>query len=249
MLLLGGAKALAAENMVLKQQLITVGRRCKQSPKLRTSDRFIYGFLTSLINSKRLNKITVIIKPSTLLSFHKALVKRKYRKLFSRRSKSKPGPKGPSQELIDLVLKIKYRNPRFGYLRIAMQVYQSFGVKIDAGVVRRILKKNYKPKAGGKGPSWLTFLANAKDSLWSVDFFVCESIHLKTHWVMLVMDQFSRRVVGLAVHSGNLDGVAVCCMFIMIIAKKILPKRLSSDNDSLFRFHQWQANLRILEID
>jgi len=28
-----------------------------------------------------------------------------------------------------------------------------------------------------------------------------------------------------------------------------LPKYLSSDNDPLFKFNQWQANLRILEID
>jgi putative transposase len=27
-----------------------------------------------------------------------------------------------------------------------------------------------------------------------------------------------------------------------------LPKYLSSDNDPLYRFHQWQANLRILEV-
>jgi hypothetical protein len=27
-----------------------------------------------------------------------------------------------------------------------------------------------------------------------------------------------------------------------------LPKYLSSDNDPLYKFHQWQANLRILEV-
>jgi len=88
-----------------------------------------------------------------------------------------------------------------------------------------------------------------KDSLWSVDLFRCESIHLKSHWVMLVMDQFTRRIIGFAVHAGNLDGIIVCCMFNKIISKKILPKYLSSDNDPLFKFHRWKANLRILEID
>jgi putative transposase len=28
----------------------------------------------------------------------------------------------------------------------------------------------------------------------------------------------------------------------------LMPKYLSSDNDPLYRFHQWQANLRILEV-
>ena len=30
---------------------------------------------------------------------------------------------------------------------------------------------------------------------------------------------------------------------------KDIPQRLSSDNDPLFRYHQWQANLRILDIE
>jgi hypothetical protein len=35
-----------------------------------------------------------------------------------------------------------------------------------------------------------------KDSLWSVDLFRCESILLRSHWVMVVMDVFTRRIPG-----------------------------------------------------
>ena len=63
------------------------------------------------------------------------------------------------------------------------------------------------------------------------------------------MDQFTRRVIGFAVHKGYVSGIDLCCMFNKIIAKKSLPKYLSRDNDPLFQFHQWQANLRILEVD
>ena len=37
-------------------------------------------------------------------------------------------------------------------------------------------------------------------------------------------------------------------MFDRAIQGKPSPKYLSSDNDSLSRFHQWQANLRILDV-
>jgi hypothetical protein len=40
------------------------------------------------------------------------------------------------------------------------------------------------PTHSSDGPFWLTFLGHAKDSLWSVDLFRCESLILKTHWVM-----------------------------------------------------------------
>ena len=63
------------------------------------------------------------------------------------------------------------------------------------------------------------------------------------------MDQFTRRIVGFAVHRGVVDGMALCRMFNRAIRAQTLPKYLSSDNDPLYRFQQWQANLRVLEIE
>ena len=145
---------------------------------------------------------------------------------------------------------MKRRNPRYGCSRIAQQLSKTFGLAIDRDVVRRVLAKYYEagPDTGG-GPSWLTFIGHAKDSLWSVDLFRCESITLNTHWVLVVMDQFTRRVIGFGVHAGEVDGIALCCMFNKAIARMGVPKYLSSDNDPLFTYHRWEANLRIFEID
>ncbi len=88
-----------------------------------------------------------------------------------------------------------------------------------------------------------------KDSLWSVDLFRCESIVLKSYWVMVVMDHFTCRIVGVGAGAADIDGVAVCRMFNQAIAGQPLPKHLSTDNDPLFRFHRWRANLRVLEIE
>lgn len=130
-----------------------------------------------------------------------------------------------------------------------MQISNDFGFDIDKDVVRRVLAKHYKPTTGNEGPSWLTFIGHTIDSLWSVDFFRCESISLKTHWVMVIMDHFTRRIIGFSVHQGDLNGIATCVMFNKIISDKKLPKYLSSDNDPLFKFYRWQANLRILDVE
>jgi transposase InsO family protein len=82
-----------------------------------------------------------------------------------------------------------------------------------------------------------------------MDLFRCESILLKSHWVLVVMDQFTRRIIGFGVHPGDVDGVALCCMFNTAISTQGAPLYLSSDNDPLFRYHRWQANLRVLEIN
>ena len=63
------------------------------------------------------------------------------------------------------------------------------------------------------------------------------------------MDQVTRRVIGFGVHSGVVDGVALCQMFRRAIRGHSLPKYLSSDHDPLYRFHQWQANLRVLGVN
>ena len=175
-------------------------------------------------------------------------MKRKYHLLFTPKNRGKPGPRGPAPELIAAIVEMKCRNPSFGYQRIADQISLVFDIEIEKDVVRRVLAKHYRPAPGTRGPSWLTFLGHSKDSLWSVDLFRCESLILKSHWVMVVMDQFSRRIIGFAVHAGVPDGPTVCRMFNRIISGSTPPRYLSSDNDPLFLFRQWNANLRILDV-
>ena len=244
----GGAKAVVADSLLMKQQLLINTRSRKRSPNLLPHDRFLLGFWSLFLSPRRLLRTAIVIRPSTLLRFHDALVKRKYRLLFSSINRSKPGPKGPSQELIQAIVELKQRNPRFGCRRIAQQITMAFGVDIDKDLVRRVLAKHYHPMPGG-GPSWLTFIGHTKDSLWSIDLFRCESILLKSHWVLVVLDQFTRRIIGIGVHSGDVDGPALCRMFNTAISIQSVPHYLSSDNDPLFRYHQWRANLRILDVD
>ena len=213
-------------------------------------DRLLLGFWSLFLTQRHIQRVAVIVRPSTLLKFHRLLKHRKYQQLYSSGTKSKPGPKGPSPELIQVIIAFKQRNPRFGCPRIAQEINKAFAVDIGKDVVRRVLEKHTRPGPdSGPGPSWLTFLGHAKDSLWSVDLFRCESILLKSHWVLVVMDQFTRRIIGFGVKAGAVDGAALRRMFNNAISTHGVPKRLSSDNDPLVLYHQWQANLRILGVE
>lgn len=247
----GGARALIAETIAIKHQLLIANRSRKRAPNLTTADRFLLGLWTLFMNPSRVGKVAVVVSKGTLLRFHEALKKRKYSRLYSAKRRGRPGPKGPSQALIDAIVEMKTRNPRFGCPRIAQQIGKAFGIEIDKDVVRRVLAKHYKPLPGerGGGPSWLKAIGHTKDSLWSVDLFRCESILLKTHWVMVVLDQYSRRIIGFGIQVGDVDGAAACRMFQEAIAGAGLPKHLSTDNDPLFLFHLWKANLRVLGVD
>jgi hypothetical protein len=116
----------------------------------------------------RLIRSAIVLKPSTLLRLHRALIQRKYRRLFSSHRPTRSGPKGPSQDVIVAVVDVKQRNPTWGCPRIAHQFALAFGIPINKDVVRRILTVRCKPKPDSAGPSWLTVLGHAKDSLWSL---------------------------------------------------------------------------------
>jgi putative transposase len=184
----------------------------------------------------RMIRSAIVLKPSTLLSLHRALTQRKYRRLFTSKVAMKPGPKGPSEEVIAAVVDMKQRNPSRGCPRIAQQITLAFGIPINKDVVRRILAARYRPKPYSAGPSWLTVLGHTKDSLWSLDLFRCESAILRTHWVLIVMDQCTRRIVGFGVHRGVVDGVGLCRMFNRATRGLPSPTYLSSDRDPLYRF-------------
>ena len=73
---------MVAESVLVKQLLI-LNRSRKRSPNLHVTDRVVAGLCALLMRPGRLIRDAIVFKPSTLLSFHRALIQRKYRRLFS----------------------------------------------------------------------------------------------------------------------------------------------------------------------
>jgi putative transposase len=156
----GGTRAVVADNLLMKQQLLIMNRSRRRAPNLTALDRFLIGCWSLFLVPCHIQRAAVIIRPSTLLNFHRLLKQQKYRLLCASSTKAKPGPKGPSPELIQAIVELKRRNPRFGCPRIAQQINKAFGLNIDKDVVRRVLVAHYRPDPSGGGPSWLTFLGH-----------------------------------------------------------------------------------------
>ena len=243
----GGLRSVVAESVLVKQQLLIVNRSRHRAPNLCASDRILAGVCALFMRPARVIRSAIVLRPSTILEFHRALRTRKYRWLFSP-TRRRTGPQGPSKALVDAIVDMKRRNPRWGCPRIAQQIALAVAVDIDKDVVRRVLATHDRPAPHSGGPSWLTFLGHAKDSLWSIDLFRCESAILRSHWVRVVMDQYTRRIVGFGIQAGTVDGRALCRMFNHAIRGLSRPTRLSSDHDPLYRFHHWRANLRVLQV-
>ncbi len=74
----GGARSVVAEPLLAKHLLVIANRSRVRSPRLRASDRIIVGLCAILIRPSRLLRSAIVLKPSTILTFHRALVSRKY---------------------------------------------------------------------------------------------------------------------------------------------------------------------------
>ena len=101
----GGVRSVLAESVLLKHQLLILNRSHRRAPNLRASDRLIAGLCALLVLPRRLVRSAVVVKPSTLLNFHRALVHRKYRLLFSPKHERNPDRKAQVRILFVPLLK------------------------------------------------------------------------------------------------------------------------------------------------
>ena len=161
----GGVRAVVAENLLLKQQLIVLRRARRRAPNLALSDRLICGLGSLFLSPGRIRKVAIAVRPRRSWRFIRRWCVGNTSDC-SRRARARRRPdRRPSEALIQAIVELKSRNPRFGCPRIARIISHTFGVDIDRNVVYRVLSKHYRPASGGAGPSWLSFIGHTTDSL------------------------------------------------------------------------------------
>ena len=109
----GGLRSVVAESVLVKQQLLILNRSRHRAPNLCASDRILAGVCALFMRPTRVIRSAIVLRPSTILEFHRALRTRKYRWLFSP-TRRRTGPQGPSNALVDAIVDMKRRNPRWG---------------------------------------------------------------------------------------------------------------------------------------
>jgi putative transposase len=243
-----GARSVVAESVLVKQQLLILNRSRKRSPRLRLSDRMVAGLCALLMRPGRLIRAAIVLKPSTLLGVHRALTKQTYRRLFSSKVRKKPGPKGPTQDVIAAVVEMKRRNPTWGSPRIAQQIALAFWCFHQQGC--RAAHSGRAVSTGTRvGWTILAHIARPHEGPSVESRLVSVRIGRPSNPLAARRDgplHASHR--GFGVQRGVVDGMARCRMFNHATRGQTPPTYLSADHDPLYRFHQWQANLRILDV-
>jgi transposase InsO family protein len=109
-----------------------------------------------------------------------------------------------NSEVVALILRLTHENPRWGYSRIHGELAK-LGYRVGPSTVRDILKQHGVPSAPEREPrgsTWRQFLARHRHQIVACDFFTCETLFLKTIYVLFFIELGTRKVhlAGCTVH-------------------------------------------------
>jgi transposase len=172
--------------IAVRHQLLVLGRQVAR-PRYTPTDRMVLAALAKLLPRDRWP--IFLVTPSTLLRWHRELIRRRWTYVTRGRRRRALDP-----QVVDLVLRLARENPRWGYLRIVGEC-RKLGVRVSATSVRTILRRHRlgpAPRRGG--PTWTQFLRAQAAGMLACDFLTVETVGLTRLYVFFVIELDRRRV-------------------------------------------------------
>ena len=175
------------ELLVLRHQVKVLQRQVKR-PRLNRLDRVLFAAASRAM--PRSSWSSFVVRPETLLRWHRELVRKKW----TFRKKGQLGRPPIDPNVRDLVVRLGRENPRWGYQRIRGELLK-LGIRVSATTVRTILLRHgMNPAPRRAGPTWAEFLRSQAAGILATDFFTVETINLKTLYVLFFIELSTRRV-------------------------------------------------------
>jgi putative transposase len=176
------------ENRLLRQQITGCVR-------LSDSERTTLAVIGKKLGKHALEEIATIVKPATILDWHRKLVAKKFDGSQQRQA---PGRPKIDADVEALVVRLAQENRRWGYDRIAGAV-ANLGYTISDQTVGNILKRHGVPPAPEreKTTTWKEFIRTHMDVLVATDFFTAEVwtwCGLLTYYILFFIHLGSRKV-------------------------------------------------------
>jgi transposase InsO family protein len=177
-----------AEILVLRQQLMVLGRKSRKRVRLRNIDRLILIWLYRIFPSV-LDAI-VVVKPETVIRWHR----RGFQAYWHWKSRRLGGRPKIDSEARDLIRRMNRENPLWGAPRIHGELLM-LGIEVAESTVGRYIVRSRRPPSQG----WKTFLRNHAAGIASIDLFVVRTISFKLLYGLVILGHARRRIVTIGV--------------------------------------------------
>jgi transposase InsO family protein len=177
---------LVAENLCLRQQLITLKRR-QVRPQIRDGDRRFWILACRWFSGWKQNLI--VVKPDTVIRWHRKGWKAYWRWRSSRSTRI--GRKKIDPDLRELIRRMASENLLWGQRRIQAELAR-LGYSVCARTVARYMRRPY---SGTPSPGWRQFLTQHSDEIWACDLFIVQTIWFRTLYVFFVIHHGTRELM------------------------------------------------------
>jgi len=212
----------ALVELALRQQLATYAQT-RSKPKLTPLDRAFWVVLFRFWS--RWKKVLVIVKPDTVVRWHRKGF-RLYWRWISKRGPGRPPISGEVQALIH---RMAIENA-WGARKIQAEL-EKLGFSVGLATISRYLPK--RAPDCGKQQRWMTFLRNHKDDITAMDFFVVPTVGFRLLYAWFIIDHGRRRILHFNVTT-HPTAQWVIQQLREAFPDESAPGYLIYDNDSIF---------------
>jgi transposase InsO family protein len=167
---------LEAENAVLRHQLIILRRRLHGRVRLTNHDRWffiqLYRWFPAIL------RVHTIMRPETLVRWHRA----GFRRYWRWKSRRRGGRPPVETELRALIRRMSIENPLWGAPRIHGELLKLGFEVAQSSVAKYIVKRRVPPSQG-----WRTFLRNHAPDIAAMDLFVVPTIGFDLLYALVIV--------------------------------------------------------------
>ncbi len=191
-LLPGSDRDKDAEILALRHQLAVLQRQLDgQRVRFDPADRAWLAALLHQLPKPSLHRLRLLVRPDTVLRWHRDLVARRHARASRPRRRGRP----PTVRSIRaLVLRLVHENPSWGYRRVHGELL-TLGVKVAASTVWEILREaGIDPAPDRAATTWTQFLRSQAEALLAVDFIETVTLAGTRMYVLAVIEHASRRI-------------------------------------------------------
>src|SRR5467141_4066981 len=233
-----GHRAIALENLALRQQLAVL-RRTVTRRHLRSRDRLFWILLAKGWRDWR--SALIVVKPDTVVRWHRQWLRRRWTRRSQRR---RPGRPTTNAAIRALVSTMTAANPLWGAPRIDGELAK-LGITVSERTVSRLLRRPRRPPS----QTWRTFLTNHVATLVSMDFFTVPTLTGRVLFVLVLLSHRRRQIIHVNI-TEHPTAVWTAQQMIEAFPEDTAPRWLLRDRDAIYGdvFRRRVASMGIGEV-